>query len=305
VTRRQRILAGFDGSAESRDALHLARALAQIRGGRLEVAAVLLHHPLEPRAAADSDDAAAYFDRVFSEARRELPGVPISRWERQASALSAARALNDLAEEEDFDLIVVGSTHRGAVGTVMPGSLGARLVRAAPCPVAIAPRGFAGRERFRRGVVGIAHRAHEEAELALEWARKLAVELDAKLRVITILNPPSSRWLGGRRVGTTATRPLLQSVLESAGANELEVEPVVEEGEPGAVLARHGVELDLLVLGSRGDGLLRQSLRPGVAAGLTRALPCPLVVVPSGIADRTNESELLATSAVGNGPHPS
>ena len=69
VAHPPRILAGFDGSAASYDALHLAGAFAQIKNGRLDVAAVLLHHPLERRVLADPDDAAAYFNRVFEGVR--------------------------------------------------------------------------------------------------------------------------------------------------------------------------------------------------------------------------------------------
>jgi len=299
----ERILAGFDGSDESRDALHLASVLAQIKGSRLEVVAVLLHHPLEPRLAADPDDAAAYFDWAFSEARNELPGIPISRWDLQASAISAARALSDLAVDEDIDLIVVGSTHRGPWGRVMPGSVGERLVHAAPCPVAITPRGFVDREYFRLGVVGIAYYGPEESESALQWTQDLAVELDAKLRIITTVNRPSPGWLGGPRAGSL--RAQLRGALESAAASVgsvLEVEPVFEEGESAAVLATHGAELDLLALGSRGNSLVRRTWLRGVSAGVTRAAPCPVVVVPSGIAPRADGSADVAASAARSPP---
>lgn len=299
MTRTKRILAGFDGSAASRDALHLARALAQIKDGQLDVAAVLLHHPLERRAVADPDDAAAYFDRVFSEARRELPGVRISRWELQASDLSAAQALNNLAEQEDVDLIVVGSTHRGALGRVVPGSLSARLANAAPCPVAIAPRGFAGGERFRRGVVGVGYQG-QDCETALEWSQQLARELDAKLRVIVTGNPPSG-WLEGER--TAVVRERLEGALEAAAdraGKVLEVEIEFEQSESAAVVAMHEKELDVLVLGTRGRGVLRRALLPGASGQLARAAPCPVVVVRSGIARRDARFGSLVASAQGD-----
>ena len=166
-----RILAGFDGSAASYDALHLAGAFAQIKNGRLDVAAVLLHHPLERRVLADPDDAAAYFNRVFAKASEGLPGVAMSCWELQASDFSATRALIDLAENEGVELVVVGSTHRGPMGRVIPGALGERLVQSAPCPVAIAPRGFADRARFRHGVVGVGYQGPQDSEPAVEWSQ--------------------------------------------------------------------------------------------------------------------------------------
>ena len=59
-----------------------------------------------------------------------------------------------------------------------------------------------------------------------------------------------------------------------------DVEAVLEEGDPAAVLAKHGVELDLLVIGSRGYGPLRRTLLGGVSAEVMRTAPCPVVVVP-------------------------
>lgn len=50
-------------------------------------------------------------------------------------------------------------------------------------------------------------------------------------------------------------------------------------GDPAAVLAEHGVEADLLVVGSRGHGPLRRALLGGVSA-VTGAAPCPVIVVP-------------------------
>jgi len=60
----------------------------------------------------------------------------------------------------------------------------------------------------------------------------------------------------------------------------LEVEFSLEDGDPPHALARHGVELDLLVIGSRGHGPLRRTLLGGVSAEVMRAAPCPVLAVP-------------------------
>ena len=53
-------------------------------------------------------------------------------------------------------------------------------------------------------------------------------------------------------------------------------------GDPVDVLSARSNDLDLLVCGSRGYGLLRQVLRGGVSGELLRHAACPLIVVPRG-----------------------
>jgi nucleotide-binding universal stress UspA family protein len=99
----QDIIIGFDGSPQSEDALLLARQLASAVGGRVAARTGGSERPpsgLTGRA--DLHDA-------------ELVSI---------SATSAAGALHALAIECEAVGLVVGSTHRGAVRRVAPGSVG-------------------------------------------------------------------------------------------------------------------------------------------------------------------------------------
>jgi nucleotide-binding universal stress UspA family protein len=87
-------------------------------------------------------------------------------------------------------LIVLGSTHRGGLGRVMPGSVAERLLNGAPCPVAVAPRGYEPRELR---VIAVGYDGSAEATAALELATALGEAADATLRVIAV-----------RRAATTA-----------------------------------------------------------------------------------------------------
>ena len=69
---------------------------------------------------------------------------------------------------------MVGSSHRGKLGRVLPGSVGESLLRGAPCAVAVAPRGYAGAEHPAIGLIGVAYDGSEEAKLALGEAERLA-----------------------------------------------------------------------------------------------------------------------------------
>jgi nucleotide-binding universal stress UspA family protein len=52
-----------------------------------------------------------------------------------------AESLADLADDEDAELIVVGSRGRGAVRAALLGSVSTELIGVARCPVLVVPRG--------------------------------------------------------------------------------------------------------------------------------------------------------------------
>jgi nucleotide-binding universal stress UspA family protein len=290
------IVVGFDGGEGGRDALALALAIAE--ADELVVGVAL---PYEPVPVIDSEGydraLADRFDALFGEVGDELAGREFARQELRDS--SPARALSGLAEAEGADLIVLGSTHRGKVGRVYPGSVGERLLNGAPCAVAVAPRGFAAREHGGLGTIGVAYDGTPESHSALTQAERLRDRFDSSLRVITVVPYPdtiskqlshtapelaaAARELLGTIPYSEALHRYFREVLD-AGVAKLgghgDVDAVLDEGDPAAALAARGVELDLLVIGSRGYGPLRRVLLGGVSAELMRTAPCPVVVAP-------------------------
>ena len=166
---------------------------------------------------------------------------------------SPAGALHEVADELGAALIVVGSSHRGRVGRVLPGGVGEHLLHSAPCPVAIAPRGYAQPpDGLRR--IGVASAGGAETEPAFALADVLA--------------------------GTGGGDVTLYTVL-TAGAPDREPpdDAVALHGDVATELAAISGELDLLLTGSRGYGPLRSRLASGVTAELAHTARCPLIVV--------------------------
>ena len=264
-----KIVIGFDGSSESRDALLLGSAIGHGTDADLIVAAAS-----NPRVELGSSEA-EHFVRIFNRARQELPHREFAM--RELRGVGAAAGLKDLAAREQADLVVIGSTHRGELGRVVPGSVGERLLSGAPCAVAVAPRGYGATEHYGLGLVGVAFDGSRESNLALQYATALARHLDSTLRIITIVEATEST-AGDAVSGEHDRDP------RDAARDELppwiEVESVVEEGDPARALARHGVDLDLLVVGSRGYGPLRRTLLGGVSGDVMRTAPCPVIAVP-------------------------
>ncbi len=281
---------GFDGAPESRDALRLAAELADARGS--EIIPVICHRLATlPVIVADSDPTVGEAESLVTEIKQELPGHDVLP--RIAGASSPARALHDIAEVEQAETIVIGSTHRAGTARVIPGSVGERLLHGAPCEVAVAPRGYARGQNFGFGLIGVGYDGTEESRLALESARRLAATLDCQLRVIGVLPDDVSRaqnvWINA--VERDEMRSRLEDAAELAGRTDADgrratAEAVFREGDPAEVLADQGVELDLLVVGSRGRGPLMRTMLGGVSNRVIRIAPCPVLVVPRGSRSR-------------------
>jgi hypothetical protein len=63
-------------------------------------------------------------------------------------------------------LIVLGSSHRSALGRVLAGTTAERLLHGAPSPVAVAPHGFRMRADGAIKTIAVGHDGSDEAEAA-------------------------------------------------------------------------------------------------------------------------------------------
>src|SRR5439155_27030525 len=83
-------------------------------------------------------------------------------------------------------------------------------------------------------------------------------------------------------------RGRLHAQLEEAAASvpeELRPQTILASGgHADEEIARRAGVLDLLVTGSRGQGPVRRVLLGSVSTGLVHSLPCPVLVVPRGVA---------------------
>jgi nucleotide-binding universal stress UspA family protein len=284
---------GVERSERSRDALALARTLARAVGARLILVAV---YPVAGRsavmppvayAAARAEEAEATLEWVA----RPLAGVAASS--RAVPCTSVARGLKEVAEEEGALAIVVGPSHRGVLGRVVPGSVGERLLHSAPCPVAVAPRGHwsdPALGRIRR--IGIGFLATPEADEALCAAIGIATRTGAAVRAVSVVEPPAGGaamtfGLHYDDLERIARDDLSQSLKRTIGdvTSPVEIAGEVVDGYADDELARVSDDVDLLVCGSRGRGPLGRVMLGSVSAGVLRKARCPVLVIPRGAPD--------------------
>jgi nucleotide-binding universal stress UspA family protein len=279
------ILVGFDGTDGARDALAFARRLAALTGARLRLANAFPYDDMPNRASNGAFREALRADAESTLARAGAGDAP-----RHAVAdVSPARALQRIAEETDASLLVVGSTRRGPIGRVVPGSTAERLLHGAPCPVAIVPQGYGAPERELK-VIGVGYDGSEESEAALATATDVARRLGATLRVIRVFDtaqigtPALMSSVGYISVPKEMERAQREQFERRVAEqpDDVEVESVFFAGVPNKELPVQSQSVDLMIMGSRGYGPVRAVLLGGVSHALVREAACPVIVMPRG-----------------------
>lgn len=278
----RKIMIGFHGTGQARDAL----ALGELLAGVLHATVVLAQVSPPGHGAAEP------------ERRSGFPGH-LGKNSVAVHASSAARGLHDLAITNDAALLVIGSAHGGSLGRVLAGDVLSRLVHSPPCPVAVAPRGYAG-HTGGLDTVAVAFDGSDEARLAAADAAELAVAAGATLRLIAVVETSAARYVGAERsVVLSAEEARLSEDVERLRVGlpaGLRSEARVRRGLPrDALLAESEDGVDLLVLGSRGYGPRASALVGSVSARMIRAAQCPLLIVPRGVESRP----LVAADATG------
>lgn len=298
-----KIIVGVDESPGSADAIALASNLAGMTGAGLMLVNVF-PYDVHPSRAVNyefetylRDDSQALLERLrkaHGDETVEVKAIPNP---------SSAHGLHALAEKLDAGLIVVGSTHTGRAGRVLPGSTAERLLHGSPCPVAVAPKHYAHEATREPGIVGCGYDGTPAAQRALDAAHRLAAASGARLRVIRAFHAVATLPQRGVAMGGAAYNETLRELASDevdAAVAKLEGDPRGERffavGDPGDVLTEASAELDLLVLGSRGYGPLHSVLVGGVSGRVVREAACPVIVLPR-TAGHIEEDSLFAQAA--------
>lgn len=288
----QRTVVGVDGSPGAREALQWALADAARRGVPLEVVSsfpVQLHvadpflldpGQLEAVRTDTLDRARAQVEEV--RAAGGGPEVPVD-----VLAVAGPPAPMLLAASEDAGRLVVGSRGRGAVRSLVLGSVALSCVTHARVPVVVVhagpeERAEPGPPRVVVGLDGSPSSGH-----ALEQAAREAQLLGAEVVAVAaysavsywsdayaVVLPPPEEMAGAVRAA--AERQVADATLPDGVAVRVEC----LEGPAGDVLVQAAADAALLVVGGHGQGAVRGLLMGSVALHCVLAGRCPVMVVP-------------------------
>jgi nucleotide-binding universal stress UspA family protein len=258
------------GGEPERDAL----ALATLFGELLEADVVL-----------GAVGSGARLGRAMANLKRLAPGLTVDR--RAVETGSPGAGLIDLAESEKVDMTVIGSTHRGPLGSVCVGTTADHLIAHATRPFAIAPRGYADRDDPQLRIIGLAYDGSDQAQRAADVATDLCVRGCVPLRAFGVREPLVAGMIPGperpAREGMRALGPLENELDELLDALPASVggQKLILAGDPATTLLAQGSRAaDLMVLGTHGFGRFSRLLSGSVAGEIAHRAPWPVVIVP-------------------------
>jgi nucleotide-binding universal stress UspA family protein len=270
------ILAPLDGTELSALILDDAVRLAG-PGGTL----ILTQEVGRPRGRA----AAVYDSRIDTEAAKEyLEGVAEGLRARGVSVRTVTRstfrvssAIEELARINDVDMIACATHSRGAIGTLLWGSVAWQVVSQSPVPVllrhpvaegkttAITPEG-------RRILVPLD--GSPLAEKALPLAQELAEEWQAPIDLVRVI--PEA-------LDSASTFPAMEYLTHISSGMPGKVQQHVLIGNPVEALVAfaQGAQVTEVVMSSHGRTGLARVLLGSVAHDIVHRLPVPVIVVPA------------------------
>jgi nucleotide-binding universal stress UspA family protein len=271
----KQIIIGVDEHEAASDAIMLAEQLAA-PSAQLTLAFVASSNPYVYRGVSalyDADERAHTLERL-EEVRRQSG---LDAEVRHIVARSTGRGLHELAEQEDADLLVVGSCRRGLIGRVLMGDETRDALNGAPCAVAIAPAGHAYEPDMIREI-GVGYDESAESQHALETAHSIAVKVGARVSAMEVISLPRYMLRDGMTAGDISIEEVVTAAVERiAGLGG--VEPHAVYGHVAEELALYSASVDLLVVGSRGYGPIGRLVHGSTSRELSCTARCPLLVL--------------------------
>jgi nucleotide-binding universal stress UspA family protein len=136
------------------------------------------------------------------------------------------------------------------------------------------------------GRIAVGFDGSSDAEAAVGWAMMLAKQIDAEVVVVHAVGLLEHASGGG----VADLEEAVAELTRKAGIEPTQVQWQVGDGDPCSVLIRAGrggpINADLLVVGSRGQGVHAGLLLGSTSLELAEHSVVPLVIVPTGRAER-------------------
>ena len=297
-----RYIVGYSANARGHDAVNLAVSLARGRGASLDL--VLVVPEVQQFGAAHAPKAG--FENLLNKQAREwldeaLTLVPADVPARAhiRSGDSDAQTLIEAAEDLGADVLVIGATNTGLFKRFTIGSVASALLHASTVPVALAPHGYYRQEALTRISCGLGTRAG--AGKLLDFAIGMAANRAVPLRVVSLLALD-----GGDSAAVEAAREYAEKTVAAAAPISpsgvqlaAKTDVVVAQGRSieEAVDGLDWEDGEVLVIGSSRLAQGRSIFLGSTANRILRALPVPMLVVPSGYElEHQNQSTTNDTS---------
>lgn len=299
-----KILLAVDGSEPSLTAVSLVTALPLPAGSAVEVMTAIADVPeiFGPWPASAPIQTPAELDRAFAQVRArldEIAAVLAGEGRIVSTLVRRGRPASEIVMEADrfeADLIVVGARGHSPIERLLIGSVSSEVVDQAHCPVLVART-----PRFAR--VLLATDGSTDGSAAAAFLGTSRIFGEPAVKVVSVVDPGMPWWSGispvdgavaadaytsALEAATQHARDVASSTAASLGAEHVVVEATPRGGEVGSTIVAEATDwqADIVVLGTRGRGLLHRALVGSTSRDvLHHASMSVLIVRPARVAD--------------------
>jgi nucleotide-binding universal stress UspA family protein len=237
-------------------------------------------------------------DRIINYAHgylsRLVGDVPID-WEPLVTMGHAATEVARLAKEKCVDLAVSATHGRSGLKRIVLGSVTGRLLRTLPCPLLVVRNqghSFVATPtqeiKLQRILVGCDF--SHDSNLAFQFGLSLAQEFQSELHLVHVIPPYLYEDLV-KRAGEPEEAfqhdlrdrliENLNNMVPEEARHWCSPQTVLAAGQPHEELIKYSVvhDVNLIVLGVRGHGMVESILVGSTAVRVARGAPCPVLVV--------------------------
>jgi nucleotide-binding universal stress UspA family protein len=272
-----RVLLATDGSVDAGAATDWLRGFPLPADAQFRVvsAAAVPPSPIDIPQVRDVQAAVRAQARAMAEATRTALGTRFASAEIVAPDGDPREAILRVAEEWHADLVVLGARGLGAVAGHMLGSVSIALTRHAPCPVLVVKQGARALKTALVAVDG-----SEPAAAAAAFLASLPLPPPASVRLLAVAEPPIGPGPDTMMQVTEKLRRVLEHTA-AAFTGRASVEQRVVAGRPREHIMRAAAEpdVDLVVVGARGLGVVGRLLLGSVSEDVLRHVERPVLIV--------------------------
>jgi nucleotide-binding universal stress UspA family protein len=230
-----------------------------------------------------------------AEQLNEIIGKQAVQWEPLITVGHVADEVSRIVEEKEIDLVIAATRGRAGIKRLILGSVTERLMRVLTCPLLVV---HSPEHKFvdpinqkitlKKILVGCDF--SPDSDLAFQHALSLAQEFEADLHLAHVIEPSASSVLLKpdkvlseeieRKLHNRLKEKLMGMVPEDA-RNWCSPETLILNGQPYEELGKYAEsnEMDMIVLGVRGHGLVKTLFLGSTTDRVARQAPCPVLSV--------------------------
>ncbi len=237
-------------------------------------------------------------DRIMNDANeqlQELIGGQEIDWEPLISVGHAADEISRIVEEQNMDLVISATRGRSGLKRLILGSVTERLMRTLSCPLLVVhspDKALADSDaqevNIKRILIGCDF--SPDSDVAFEHGLSLAQEFQSELHLAHVVETSIYQQLHKtespveeelqQEIHTRLINKLQDMVPEDA-RNWCKPQTSLLDGHPYEELVKYAEKnnIDMIVLGTRGHGLVKSLLIGSTTDRVVRNAPCPVLSV--------------------------